>query len=178
MSTGNAMSAKKLTSGRRDTAGDAQTLVHLFRVLTDEQFDFWIACLNRAATAMGAGAEEFTRDDRQKTISYWYVLMFLLEIYAADCNPFDVRKGGEGLSSGLVSVRQLSRDLKDRYKEETVRRYLFDLKRYGLIALEGRGPEAMVQLSAPAVLALADTIRQWVATFRDVDRRLQKIGAF
>ena len=171
------MAAKKLTSGRREVVGDAQVLVHLFRVLTDEQFDFWIDCLNRAATATGADAEEFTRDDRQKTISYWYLLMFLLEIYAANGNPFDVKKGEAWLSAGLVSVRQLSRDLKDRYKEETIRRYLFDLKRYGLIALEGRGPEAMVQLSAPAVLALADTIRQWITTFRDVDRRLQKIGA-
>jgi hypothetical protein len=176
MSTGNAMAARKRTSSGPETAGDAQTLVHLFRVLTDEQFDFWITCLNRAATAMGADAEELTRDDRQKTISYWYLLMLLLEAYAADRNPFDVGRGEAWLSAGLVSVRQLSRDLKDRYKEETIRRYLFDLKRYGLIALEGRGPEAMVQLSAPAVLALADTIRQWVATFRDVDRRLQKIG--
>jgi hypothetical protein len=36
----------------------------------------------------------------------------------------------------------------------------------------------MVQLSAPAVVALADTIRQWVTTFRDVDRRIQKMKAF
>jgi hypothetical protein len=172
------MATKRPTSGRRETAGDAQTVVSLFRVLTDEQFDFWITCLNRAAMATGAETEKFTRDDRQKTISYWYLLMLLLEIYAAHRNPFDVKKGEAWLSAGLVSVKQLSRDLKDRYKEETIRRYLFDLKRYGLIALDGRGPEAMVQLSAPAVLALADTIRQWIATFRDVDRRLQKIGTW
>jgi hypothetical protein len=34
----------------------------------------------------------------------------------------------------------------------------------------------MVQLSAPAILALTDTIRQWVVAFRDVDRRIQKMG--
>ncbi len=55
---------------------------------------------------------------------------------------------------------------------------MFDLKQRGLIALEGRGGEAMVQLSAPAILALADTIRQWVTTFRDVDRRISKLRAF
>jgi hypothetical protein len=170
------MAARKQASAGAQTA-DAQTVVRLFRVVTEEQFDLWITYLNRAATATGSDAEAFTRDDRQKTISYWYLLMFLIEVYAANRNPFDVRKGDAWLSAGLVSMKQLSRHLKDRYKEETVRRYVFDLKQRGLIALEGRGPEAMVQLSAPAILALADTIRQWVAAFRDVDRRLQKSGA-
>jgi hypothetical protein len=157
---------------------DEQTLVRLFRVLTDEQFDYWIACLNRAVTARGGAADTFTRDDRQKTISYWYLLMFLLETYAAGRNPFRARKGETWLSEGLVSMRALQRDFKDRYKEETIRRYVFDLKQCGLIALEGRGGEAMVQLSAPAILALADTIRQWVTTFREVDRRISKLRAF
>ena len=174
---GNVAARRNRTGRGTATAGGAQILVHLFRVLTEEQFDYWITCLNRAATAMASDTRELTRDDRQKAISYWYLLMFLLEIYAANRNPFDVRKGEAWSSGGLVSVKQLSRQLADRYKEETIRRYLFDLKRYGLIALAGRGPEAMVQLSAPAILALADTIRQWIGTFRDVDRHLQKIGA-
>lgn len=160
---------------RRTRASEAQTLVQLFRVLTEEQFDFWITCLNRAVAAMGGDAGTFTRDDRQKTISYWYVLMFLLETYAARNNPFAVRKGQTWLSEDLVSMRQLSLDLKDRYKEETIRRYVFDLKQFGLIALDGRGADAMVQLSAPAILALAETIRQWVTTFREVDRRIQEM---
>ena len=157
-------------------AGDAQSLVRLWRVLTEEQFNYWITCLNRAAKAMGSDAEELTRDDRQKTISYWYLLMFLLEVYAENHNPFDVKRGDRWWSVGLASMKQLSKSIKDRYKEETIRRYLFDLKQHGLIALDGRGPEAMVQLSAPAILALADTIRQWIVAFRDVDRRVRKTG--
>ena len=157
-------------------ANEARALVNMFRVLTEEQFDFWLTCLNRAVAAMGGPAATFTRDDRQKTISYWYLLMFLLESYAAGRNPFEVRRGQTWLSDGLVSMKKLSRDFKDRYKKETIRRYVFDLKRCGLIALEGRGPDAMVQLSAPAILALTDTIRQWVVTFRDVDRRIQAMG--
>ena len=57
-------------------------------------------------------------------------------------------------------------------------RYIFDLKGCGLIALQGRGPEAQVQLTAPAILALTDTIRQWVTSFRDVDRRVQAMAIF
>lgn len=156
---------------------DAELLVRLFRVLTDEQFDYWIDCLNRAVKAMGGKANTFTRDDRQKTISYWYLLMYLLESYAARHDPFRVG-AGTWVSEGLLPMSVLARDFKDRYKAETIRRYVFDLKQHGLIAIEGRGGEAVLKLSAPAILALTDTIRQWVTTFRDVDRRIRKMGAF
>jgi hypothetical protein len=159
------------------SGGEAEALVRLFRVLTEEQFDYWIQCLNRAVQAMGGKAETFTRDDRQKTISYWYLLMYLLETYAAGHDPFSVGKG-TWVSDGLLSMDALSRDFKNRYKEETIRRYVFDLKQHGLIAIEGRGGAAMLKLSAPAIVALTDTIRQWVKTFRDVDRRISKMGAF
>lgn len=53
---------------------------------------------------------------------------------------------------------------------------MLDLKAYGLIALEGRGPDAQVRLTAPAILALAETIKRWVTAFRDVDRRVQRIA--
>lgn len=170
-----ATKAKSRGSGKTATGGDAQMLVQMFRVVTDEQFDFWITCLNRAAAANGGRGNVFTRDDRQKTISYWYLLMYLLETYAAGRNPFEVRSGETWLSEGLVSMKTLASDFKERFKEETIRRYVFDLKQYGLIAIEGRGPEAMLQLSSPAIVALTDTIRQWVTAFRDVDRRVQKM---
>lgn len=170
------MKATKRRGAPASNGGDARALVQMFRVLTEEQFDYWITCLNRAVAAMGGGAKTFTRDDRQKTISYWYLLMFLLETYAAGRNPFELKKGQTWVTDGLVSMHQLSRDLQDRYKVETIRRYVFDLKQCGLIALQGRGPDAMVQLSGPAILALTDTIRQWVTTFRDVDRRIQDMG--
>jgi hypothetical protein len=158
-----------------EASSEAQQLVQMFRVLTEEQFDFWIMALNRAAAAMQVDADEFTRGDRQKTISYWYLLMYLLELYAARRDPFTVKKGETWSSEALVSMKQLSRTFKERYRDETIRRYVFDLKRYGLIALDGRGGEAGLQLTAPAILALTDTIRQWVTTFRDVDRRVQKM---
>jgi hypothetical protein len=167
---------KPKSAARKAGGGDAQVLVQMFRVLTEEQFDYWITCLNRAVAAMGGDANAFTRDDRQKTISYWYLLMFLLETYAVDRDPFALKKGQTWSSDGLVSMQQLSRSFEDRYKVETIRRYVFDLKQCGLIALTGRGPDAMVQLSAPAILALTDTIRQWVTTFRNVDRRIQEMG--
>jgi hypothetical protein len=157
------------------TASEARLVVQLFRVLTDEQFDYWIASMNRAVVAMGGSADTFTRDDRQKTISYWYLLMFLLETYASKENPFAVVKGQCWFTPGLLSMEALSSSFCDRYKEETVRRYVFDLKQCGLVALDGRGPKAMVRLSAPAILALTDTIRKWVTTFRDVDKRIRKL---
>jgi hypothetical protein len=70
-----------------------QRVVHAFRELTDTQFDYWIASLNRAVTSIGGSADEFTRDDKDKTISYWYLLMFLLEQHALNANSFTVKKG-------------------------------------------------------------------------------------
>jgi hypothetical protein len=163
---------------RQKTGGDAQNVVRMFRVLTEEQFDYWIACLNRAIGMMGGAEETFTRDDRQKTISYWYLLMFLLEIYSERENPFAVGRDATWFSHDLVSMKTLSGDFSDRYKEETIRRYVFDLKQAELIALKGRGGEASVQLAAPTIVALTDTIRQWVKTFRAVDKRISKIREF
>lgn len=170
--------ARPAAGGRGRNASNEQMLVELFRVLTEEQFDYWIACLNRAVVTMGGKADAFTRDDRQKTISYWYLLMFLLETYAAGRNPFAVGKGETWLSEGLMSMEALSKELGSRFKEETIRRYVFDLKSFGLIALQGRGAKASVQLSAPAVRALTDTIRQWVVTFREVDKRIGQLPEF
>jgi hypothetical protein len=172
---GVATATRRQVCAGAEGAGDAQLLVRLFRMLTEEQFNFWIDCLNGAAAAMGAKVKRFTGDDRQKTISYWYLLMFLLELYAAERDPFAVRKGETWVTEGLVSMKQLARDFKGRFKEQTIRRYVFDLKARGLITLKGRGADAMVQLTAPAILALTDTIRQWIVTFRDVDKRVQKL---
>jgi hypothetical protein len=155
---------------------EARVLVRMFRELTEAQFDFWIDSLNRAVVAMGGRDGAFTRDDRQKTVSYWYLLMVLLELYSAEHNPFGHRKGEAGYTAGLITMRALAEDFRGRYKEETVRRYVSDLKRCGLIAHEGRGPEALVKLSMPAIAALIDTIRHWAAAFRELERRYGRIG--
>jgi hypothetical protein len=149
--------------------GDAQQLVRLIRDRTEAQFDYWIASLNEAAADMGETKRRFTSDDRQKTISYWYVLMYLLEIYAGEHNPFIVRRGEVWMSEGLITMQQLTDDLQKRFKFETTRRYISELKRYRLLTHEGRGPEARVKLSAAAIVALTGTVQQWITAFRDLD---------
>ena len=151
-------------------------LVHAVRELTEDQFEYWISCLNRAVALRGGEADTFTSDDRQMTISYWYILMYLLELYAAEKNPFDVDdvdRLADGLTSNLVTMHKLSRDLRERYKAETVRRYVGDLRRYRLIMQEGRGPSATLQLTAPAIRAAVYTIRHWVIEFGKLDPMLQ-----
>jgi len=158
-------------------SGDgAKKLVHAVRELTEGQFDYWIRCLNRAVALRGGEADSFTSDDRQMTISYWYILMYLLELYAADKNPFDVddvERLVDGLTGELVSMQKLSRDLRNRFKVETVRRYVGDLKRFGLIVQEGRGPLSTIRLTAPAIRALVYTIRHWVVEFGKLNPLLQ-----
>jgi hypothetical protein len=156
--------------------GDARCLVRLIRDRTEAQFDHWITSLNDAAADMGETGHKFARDDRQKTISYWYVLMYLLEIYACKHNPFIVRRGEVWMSEGLVTMQQLADDLQERFKFETSRRYVSELKRYRLLTHEGRGPAARVKLSAAAIVALTSTVRQWIDAFQDLERLLAKFS--
>jgi hypothetical protein len=172
--------AKKKPIGAAPERGNpngALMLVHAVRELTDGQFDYWINSLNRAVELRGGEADTFTPDDRQMTISYWYILMYLLELYAAEKNPFDVDdvdKLPGGLTGDLVSMHKLTRDLRHRYKAETVRRYVADLKRFRLIVQEGRGPPATIQLTAPAIRALVYTVRHWVVEFGNLNPLLQR----
>ncbi len=54
-----------------------------------------------------------------------------------------------------------------------VRRYVFDLKRAGLIVLEGRVLDAKVKLSSPVIVA--GTIRHWMEAYREVERRYSDV---
>jgi len=159
------------------SSGDgALKLVHSVRELTEGQFDYWLRCLNRAVVLRGGEADAFRPGDRQMTISYWYILMYLLELYAADRNPFDVddvEKLVDGVTDELASMQKLSRDLRNRFKLETVRRYVGDLKRFGLIVQDGRGPLSTIRLTAPAIRALVYTIRHWVVEFGKLNPLLQ-----
>jgi len=173
------MARKKQANGvpEKSQGDSALKLVHSVRELTEGQFDYWIRCLNRAVELRGGEADTFTSDDRQMTISYWYILIYLLELYAANNNPFDVDvvdKLVDGITLELVSMQKLSRDLRGRYKGETVRRYVGDLKRLGLIGQDGRGPLATIRLTAPAIRALIYTIRHWVVEFGKLNPLLQE----
>jgi hypothetical protein len=171
------MARKNKQAGRsHKDNGRAWHLVHAVRELTEDQFEYWIRCLNRAVELRGGEPDTFTSDDRQMTISYWYILMYLLELYAADRNPFDVDdvdRLTDGLTSNLATMHKLSRDLRERYKAETLRRYVGDLRRHRLIMQDGRGPSATLQLTAPAIRAAVYTIRHWVIEFGKLDLMLQ-----
>jgi hypothetical protein len=169
------MARTKQSTGTGNRVG-AWTLVQSVRELTEAQFDFWIACLNRAVELRGGEPDQFTTDDRQMTVSYWYILMYLLEVYALDHNPFDmdeVQKLPDGLTGELVPMSKISRDLRFRYKGETVRRYVADLRRYRLIVQEGRGPEATLRLAAPTVCALVYTVEHWMTEFGKLNPMMQ-----
>lgn len=169
------MMRRKQSGGAPENLGPLK-LVQDVRKLTVEQFDYWIRCLNRAVELRGGKPATFTADDRQMTISYWYILMYLVELYAAERNPFDVDdvdRLSNGLTDQLVTMEKLSRDLREHYKPETVRRYVGDLRRLRLIVQEGRGPAATLQLAGPAIRAVVYTIRHWVIEFGKLNPLLQ-----
>jgi len=171
---------RKRAPARGDGRGDAQTLLREMRTLTENQFEFCINALKRAVAIMKGDEEVFKDDNRQKTISWWYVLMYLLEVHAATNKSLFEKAAAQtdkSFTEGLVSMKKLSRDLGHRFQEETVRRYVSDLKRCRLVAHQGRGPEALVMLSVPAIRALVDTIDQWLTAFGSLHEDLERMRA-
>lgn len=175
------MSSEEVVTKKRQSADQfpstgASKFVHAIRELTEDQFTYWIRCLNRAVEMRGGDATTFTSDDRQMTVSYWYILMHLVELYSGSRNPFDVadlERLPDGLTENLTSMQKLTRDLRDRYKAETVRRYVSDLRRFRIIAVDGRGPSSTIRLTAPAIRALIYTMRHWVMEFGKLNPQLE-----
>jgi hypothetical protein len=61
------------SDGELSATASPYELISAFNELTDTQFDFWLEALNEAVRN-AEGGHVFSRDDRQKTISYWYIV--------------------------------------------------------------------------------------------------------
>jgi hypothetical protein len=154
----------------------AYELISSFNELTDTQFDFWLEALNEAVRN-AEGAHVFSRDDRQKTISYWYLVGALAAEVARKVNVFAPWSlPGRWADSGL-SVTELTEKLGGKYELETVRRYITDLKRFRLVEQAGRGKEAQIQFSRLAVEAYLKTLRHWIAAFGEFEEKVKRLDA-
>ena len=60
-----------------------------------------------------------------------------------------------------VTAGQVGEILRHKYKPETVRRYMNDLKRYGLLEQFGRGEHGLVSYLKATVDAYVATVRNW-----------------
>jgi hypothetical protein len=142
------------------------------------RFAFWLRSLNRAAKKTSGRSDNFKEGDLDQTISYWYVLMYLMEVYARNEDVFSVADNDISFSKPFVSQTSALEAIQElcEFKEPTVRRYLWDLKTLNLLKVEGRGGEAMISLSKPLIFALAETMQRWTQEFRDLNERYEKLA--
>lgn len=152
----------------------AYELISSFNELTATQFDFWLDALNEAVRDADK-AHVFSRDDRQKTISYWYLVGALTAEVARHVNVFAPwGLPGNWADTGL-SITALREKLGGKYELETVRRYITDLKRFRLVELTGRGKEAQIRCSRFAVEAYLKTWRRWIAAFGEFEEKVKHL---
>lgn len=152
----------------------AYELINSFNELTATQFDFWLDALNEAVRD-AERAHVFSRDDRQKTISYWYLVGALTAEVARHVNVFAPWSlPGNWADTGL-SITELQEKLGGKYELETVRRYITDLKRFRLVEQTGRGKDAQIQCSRFAVEAYLKTWRHWIAAFGEFEEKVKRL---
>jgi hypothetical protein len=147
-----------------------------FNELTDAQFDFWLEALNGAVRAQAPpGARTFARDDREKTISYWYLIGALVAQAALAVDVLgDLEAQPEWLATG-VEAGKLADLLGGKYKPETVRRYMTDLKQLGLVRQHGRGEGAFVSVARATAEAYVRTLRHWRVRFRALEEEMRAL---
>jgi hypothetical protein len=157
---------------KRSVTPSAYELISSFNELTDTQFDFWLDALNEAVRN-AESAQVFSRDDRQKTISYWYLVGVLTAEVARHVNVFARWSLPSNWADTGLSITELKEKLGGKYELETVRRYITDLKRFRLVEQTGRGKEAQIQFSRFAVEAYLKTWRHWIAAFGEFEEKVK-----
>jgi hypothetical protein len=145
-------------------------------------FGAWREALNAALRDLKK-ARRFAPEDTEKSVSYWYVLSRLIA-HAARANT-DVLRAADAqawIPTGL-SLAGLYEAL-PRYKSETVRRYVTDLKKFGLLQQDERGDQGELRLSGRAIGAYVETWGSWdaaiseaVATVRQLANPIRSRGS-
>jgi len=158
-------------------AGNERSVIDTFRVITDDQYTYFYDVLTDAVSRMG-GSRVFTVDDEGIVASYLYILLTVVGHWSNENNPYDVVESDTSYSDRLFTMDSLYATLSNKYKRDTVRRYVTDLTKFKLIRRDGRGDGAWVCVSMQAVWALATVIRHWVAEMLTIEQKLRDLGAF
>jgi hypothetical protein len=148
-----------------------------FREISDQQYRDFYQLLNEAIRNMG-GSRVFTDDDEGIAASYLRILLVLIGHWSRQSNAFSVAPDDTSLSEPLFRMEDLYEILADKYKRETVRRYIGDLTRFKLIVRDGRGDSGWIRISMQAVHAIACAVKQWVAQMLTIEEQLRALGAY
>jgi len=151
--------------------------IRAFRENSDRQQDFFREVLNAAIARVG-GDRVFAPAEALKCWSYWYILNVLIEEWSLAHDPYALDPGALGYSDPVLSMSDLHARVDNRFKAETLRRYVGDLCGFRLIQRDGRGHAGQLRLSFVAIVAIVVAFAHWVEQFQTLHGELAARGAF
>ena len=142
-------------------AGDIRSVFREAFALAESRREVWLRHLNQAIARAG-GARVLTAQEAGLAETYWRMLTLLADAWMADQNPFELPEDAEGFSEALMTQGALFAALAHRYTQKTAHKHLIELKHLGLIEQRGRGTESTLHLHGQAVVAVRETVVEWI----------------
>jgi len=139
--------------------------------LAETRREVWLRRLNQAITKAG-GARQLAAQDAGLAETYWRMLTLLADEWMKAHNPFDLSEDADAFSEGLITLNGFFEALQHRYTQKTAHKHLIELKHLGLIEQRGRGAASTLHLHGQALIAVRDTVLEWVDTHEALGRRL------
>jgi len=139
--------------------------------LAETRREVWLRHLN-AAIAKAGGQRVFTAQDGWLAETYWLLLTLLADEWMKTQDPFALPDEASAFSEALMSQSVFFAALKDRYTQKTAHKNLIELKHLGLIEQQGRGGGSTLHLHAQAMIAVRNTVVEWIEAHEALARRL------
>jgi len=139
--------------------------------LAETRREVWLRRLN-AAIAKAGGTRVFTAQDSGLAETYWLMLTLLADEWMKTQDPFALSDETSAFSAALMTQSVFFTALKHRYTQKTAHKNLIELKHLGLIEQQGRGGGSTLHLHAQALIAVRETVLEWIDSHEDLARRL------
>jgi len=142
--------------------------------LAETRREVWLRHLN-AAIARAGGRRVFTAQDSGLAETYWLLFTLLADEWMKMQDPFALPDEAGAFSEALMTQSAFFAALKDRYTQKTAHKNLIELKHLGLIEQQGRGGGSTLHLHAQALVAVRNTVVEWIEAHEALARRLSKL---
>jgi hypothetical protein len=139
--------------------------------LAETRREVWLRHLNAAIATAGA-RRVFTAQDSGLAETYWLLLTLLADQWMKTQDPFTLPDEAGAFSEALMTQSAFFAALKGRYTQKTAHKNLIELKHLGLIEQQGRGSGSTLHLHAQAMIAVRDTVLEWVEAHEALAQRL------
>ncbi len=142
--------------------------------LRETYSDVWLRHFNAAIQTVG-GTRVFAAHEAQLANTHWTMLTGIMIAWMETQNPLALAREGDGFSDAVMTLSALHAALSERYSPTTVRKNFIELKHLGLVEQQGRGDRATVHLHAKAIIAIRETVLEWIRAHAALAERLSNL---